>query len=447
MSDNPGIGMLRHPYWIFVLSLLTYAMMIEHADLLFTRPLHALPFLGLGVFTLLRPQWTWIGLLAALLAFVSFSGQFPRMANHANLGLFVCTAVLGVAALRLFNPRFRLTPTQVSHAVVALTASCYFYTGFHKLNHDFLDPQVSCTRAFTSGMLEYSLGMAGLASPRWLLLVTAYGTLFLELIVPFGLLFSRTRKVATVLFLAFHAYLSLGDLADFAAFAVFLHVACLGTQCRLDHPDMGRALRHYGGFCLATLAAQVLARYGLGWSEPRSNFVRGIVFDIGLIGFWLTFFRHYSPRSYRTIRHRWALPVLVVLAVSAWSLKAYVGLGNSGNLTMFSNLRTLKGEGNHLLVDTRKTKLFGFEEDYVTVLATGNRRLDSIYADTRIPLVEFNYRASFWTKKPLRFELVYRGDTLRTATLKGTRFEKGEWWHKYLFFRPVAVSEKQPCRW
>ncbi len=88
------------------------------------------------------------------LAFLIFSGgyflvfHFPDVANHVNLIIY-CNAVLVLVMAGMFvRRRGRVTDDEFFDAVSpVLRASLivvYFLAGFHKLNRDYFDPEVSC---------------------------------------------------------------------------------------------------------------------------------------------------------------------------------------------------------------------------------------------------------------------------------------------------------------
>jgi len=96
---------------------------------------------------------------------------------------------------------------------------------------------------------------------------------------------------------------------------------------------------------------------------------------LGVIAFGVIFASFWRHRLFKVIPHQeyrlgsWALFVFPALLVFS-SLCPYLGLKTVPALSMFSNLVTENGQSNHLIVPASKSKLFGFQEDIVEILAS-----------------------------------------------------------------------------
>jgi hypothetical protein len=118
---------------------------------------------------------------------------------------------------------------------------------------------------------------------------------------------------------------------------------------------------------------------------------------------------------------------------------------------MFSNLLTEKTRSNHLFIDTKKTKLFDFEEDNILILKLHDTLNRVGLKDFKIPKIEFEVLVKEWTKKyqhtPLNAVLVYKSDTIIIPDLKKSRFNQSKWWWKFVVFRKIQPEGANKCYW
>src|SRR5688572_23410550 len=96
----------------------------------------------------------------------------PDLPNHGNLTLYVNGVLIAALLARSIEAR-RLVPLDeevLERALPALRAGvvvCYLFAGFHKLNADFFDADVSCAGWFADKLAGIYLG-ARVAWPRGL---------------------------------------------------------------------------------------------------------------------------------------------------------------------------------------------------------------------------------------------------------------------------------------
>lgn len=117
---------------------------------------------------------------------------------------------------------------------------------------------------------------------------------------------------------------------------------------------------------------------------------------------------------------------------------------------MFSNLITEQSRSNHYLVDTKKTKLVYWEEDYVEILKLNDSLKNQYLEGYNIPTTEFKYLTHSWVQQvayPLNATVVYQKDTLTISDLRNSKFNQVQWWYKYVPFRKTKPQGSQPCLW
>src|SRR5690606_13568725 len=108
---------------------------------------------------------------------------------------------------------------------------------------------------------------------------------------------------------------------------------------------------------VAVITSYFISRFQL--VEPTYiRFTNAVIFNIGWVVFFFLFIRH-NPIQKLKFRF-YKLPIATAIFIVLWGCQCYIGLSNAGNLTMFSNLVTEKSRNNHMIIDTRKTKIWDF---------------------------------------------------------------------------------------
>jgi hypothetical protein len=404
--------------------------------------------------------------VAALAVFAAVQVVFHVVAANKpwNHGLFMAlvnlTILAGIGRWRASGGRATSEPDRealvetfgppVRLGLIAL----YLTTFTHKLNADFLDPDVSC-----AGWLLGFLGRAYRVVPvaEWSIVGSIWGTLVVELVVPLLLCFRRTAVVGLAMGAGFHLFLSqFGGLHGFAAMLFAVYVLFLPSDFteRVD----ARAARWAAPGLVVTAVGVGLALVAwklLGRVAHLPHIYRGLVlWDAWLLAVVVTFGRE-LVRTWRVpadfgLRPRWAplwvLPVVVALN----GLSPYVGLKTETSWAMYSNLRT-ETRPNHFVVP-ESAKLFGYQDDLVEIVETTLPALRE-YAggDVRLTYFEFRRMCAAATGDSVT---TYRrhGDLRTLAITDGVANDpdacRPHPWllGKLLRFRPVDVGTHARCR-
>jgi hypothetical protein len=128
-----------------------------------------------------------------------FIAAFPDLANHSNLYLYVSLLLIGgllVSFARGAQSSADLFFNSMQPLLRTAIIIVYFMAGFHKFNHDFIDPQVGCLNGFLR-QLEITL------------LGTFAGGLMLFTVLLLGLWFALSNAGGWKRFLPFLAGLGL----------------------------------------------------------------------------------------------------------------------------------------------------------------------------------------------------------------------------------------------
>ena len=440
---------LTNENYLLLLALFNCALLMNFHELYWKKPIMTiLLFIIVGI-TFMNYRLWWATIINIGISLFYFTTRFPRLANHANIEFFIAILILSIFVYKIIYPKLKIAPDLIAWIFRISVVTIYFYSGFHKLNTDYFNPCVSCVNKVNEYIIGNLTGTDFKISEN-ISRFFQYTSIVMEMLIPFGLFWKVTRKMTALLLLFFHFYLNLAVYSDFGALAVFLIIGCvLDFESRTIHDKISKAIRYYIFFTLLTFGVKlILIKYK--FNPYYLGFIQGLFFNLGGVIFFYHFFTNFKDKSYSiNKRHLFILSTCFIL-ISFWTLRTYIGLGNSGNFTMFSNLVTEETASNHLLIDTRKTKIFNFEEDNVIILkiheSFRKERLEGI----KIPVSEFKFLCKKWTSSSrikLNCTLVYKNDTIVIDDLRKSEFAKTQWWNRYLYFRKIQTEGPNKCRW
>jgi len=330
--------------------------------------------------------------VAAILKWAYFTLPFVPQgyALGAPTTLFVAFAVGRMAfrgpevrggddLLARFAPVFRV-------AVVVV----YVWSVVQKLNHDFLDPEVSCATKLHEDIAAYFGGLIPTGvGPS---LVAIWGSLAFELGIPLLLVFRRTRLLGFVAAIGFHLWLAIHPAAGIYSFSAlvmaFLALFLPSTWGRefqrawnaqlrwLGRGDPERGRRRARRLPVIGFFIALFIQAGLYMSMARDYETFLIANRVGFFAFltwgcWIG--GCYLVAGWRARREDRALPhgprrtlAWVVLApVVLNGVIPWIGLRTQTSFSMYSNLRS-EGDGNHLFLE--RIDLFDYQRDMVEVV-------------------------------------------------------------------------------
>ncbi|KGO84607.1 hypothetical protein Q765_20705 [Flavobacterium rivuli WB 3.3-2 = DSM 21788] len=395
-------------------------------------------------------KWA-LNYLAIFSGLFLFYDQFPRLANHANLEFFVC---IFFSLLLIAKIIFKLEPPKarvVTYAFRITLITVYFIAGFHKLNSGFFSTNGSCS-AYVEIMNIKLLYGKNPFTHHYLGWFAQVSTIIIEMIVPFGILFKSTRKITVIILACFHFYLNLCGFYNFSTFAALL---IAGSTINLDTKELPESLlksfKYFLFFCIFSAASTKF----LWWLRvlPARQLVTygSVIYNIG----WIILFYGLIKLSnnYATkYKFSWLHPA-IFFVILFWGIQGYIGLSTASSLSMFSNLTTEKEHCNHFIIDTKKTKIWNFEEDYVVITNIPKEcKLSEIklVQNYGIPRIELKRNIMLWKKfrQPLPCTLVYKGETIFVPDLRNSKFSTYEmkWWYRFLYYRRIIVNNNE-CLW
>lgn len=296
----------------------------------------------------------------------------------------------------------------------------YFYAVFHKLNSDFLNPQISCATDLLEAQNIFNFPIT-----LEIFSLAGYFTLFIEAAIPLLLLFKRTRKSGILIGILFHsvlAYSSYNGYFDFSSmmFALYflfadqsLSAFIIKQYARIKNSNL------FEEFSFVKLAVSIfIIVISLALLHFLVRFLPEFP-DFNLYFFWLIYnlvfiyliFIYYLRRSDGSQNNLftiakpafWMMPVLVLIN----GFSPYLGLKTESSFSMFSNLRTEGGVSNHYLMPA-SSQIFDFQKKYVELISSSDDFLQKA-ADEKSKMVLFHFHRYLHAKKPERVEYLLDG--------------------------------------
>lgn len=401
-----------------------------------------------NIILLIRQQWITQAVIVLLLYGGYAIYHFPRIDNHVNLSAFI---LVGLIIASLYSVSIKRTQVFSTFfmipAAIGIAFSLYFFAGFHKLNTDYLNIETSCVNEFSYRLLT----VLHIPNIYWkpIRLFAIYASLIIELIAPIGLFFSRTRKFSLLTLLVFHIYIALNGLSNFGGLGVLIIATASIDFSSLTPRDSNRIWRFVFFAVLSAfiyLFMSIFELFGI-----YRLFFQGLIFTLGVICIWPVIYQS-TPYYVNRIQYN-RITIPIILFMICWSMRTYIGLGNTGNFTMYSNLVTESYRSNHLVIDTKYTKVFDWEEDHVYIAFTDSNYLHdyplSQINHLLVPKTELAYRIHAAAKNtyPLGAIIIDQNDTIVVPDLHQSAYAANKWWYKYIAFRPIQPDGPNRCRW
>ncbi len=428
-------------YYLF--TFFVVALLMGYGSNSWTYPALVIALIFALLQLLFKHKFWLISFFIASIAVLLYGFSFPRMANHGNLELFIGLFLICFLLLKYKDIKNNsLSVKNITWFFRFSLLSIYFLAGFHKLNSGFFSTNGSCSVLINQGIFSTET-----LTNSTIALVFQVGTVIIEMLVPFGILFSKTRKIAALILFCFHIYLTFVGFSNFSSLAGFL---LLGSLLSLEKLKQKHLIIYTISAVIAVITGFFLRSYTT-LSFYSIAFISGSIYNIGWVYFFYSLVKGIKNEN-KKLQFLWQFIIPVFFAF-LWASQAYLGLSNTGNLTMFSNLVTESERSNHFLIDTKKIKLFSFEDDHVTILKlpdfclwNGIEKLEGY----DLPLIEFKTQVNFWETKykaKLPATLVYKEDTLQIDDLKNSSFSSAKWWYKYLHYRKIPRKGQNECLW
>ncbi len=329
----------------------------------------------------------------------------------------------------------------------------YFCAGFHKLNADFFDPTVSCANEFLHRVLNPEL-IRTLSQSAIAVIVPAAAVVW-ELSAMIFLHMRRTQIGFIVVSAVLHGVLSLYHFADFGSLMLALFFLWIPPATRKPFASTSAKT----AFASMALAAFVLPTKVFSFLGTDVAFL--LVGVCLLVAFAIVGVQSISFKPIESTCagvRVWCSPkqLILPLLLIAFSASPYFGLRTSGNLTMFSNLKTEGQVSNHWLLPSNPLKMFSLQEDQVKFVQIdpkhGTERRVWL-KDFALPATELYKKAQSWNDQGISVAATYwyRGELLQTDDLAADqRWQTDKYLQvhaKWLDFRMIQSEGPNQCRW
>ena len=453
LMNKLNVFSIKNESYLFLMNLFAAAIVVEISSY---QAHNLIPFLitfFLYVFCFLNPKNSFILILFFFISFFIGITKFPNLNNHSNLEFFISIGFFFLLiSNKIFIKNYYSEKLDLSVLFRCFFGIVLFITGFHKLNEGFFDIKDSCVQSintlhFKHFGIEYSI-------PTYFKLFFIYFTIFLELIIPFFLLFSSTRKIAFIVIALFSIFISFNLIKNFGSFIFFLLIASTIDLKQNLGKVFWQKLKIYQ---ISVIVSSVLFFDILDKISIYFRSISCILFCIGMLYFYLFLLKnskiYFSKDSYLKWNHKLIFAIIFILF---WGLQGYIGLTNAGNLSMYSNLLTEKSRSNHLIVNTNHTKIFNFEEDKVFVkkvsplLYRAIKQKNSSFKLKKydLPMIELKKAVhQIQTQDKLFIEFEYNGKNYFISDVKNSPLNIIKWWHRFISLRAIPKGNLNDCQW
>jgi len=452
-------GCYKNVWAVFVWGWAIFSML--HFIVYFTQfntPLYLstwlIPLLALPL--IVKPRSKRLFLFLVLVQITDALLQMPSFSNHTALKNFF---LLAVAISGLFHAmrgdswaKFVETLMPLGRALLCIM---YIFGVWHKINTDFLDPNVSCAPALWAEMPVF-LSVIDHPMMDWL---GIYGTLVIESLILGCLLIRRLRWIGIVVGVLFHSLLGLSQYAFYPAFSsltVALHLLFLSPRAaeKITSSKIWRTLIEPGRYLwLRVLGCSV-------WLGAIA-FLASIALYSAAAAVWLIgmtwFFRLLFEESRQDDSRGWLemiwSPLLIGNVVTVLfflnCITPYLGLKTAQSMNMFANLRLEGGVSNHLILSNPPGP-FNYLEDVVSVTASSG----SIYL---MQLQRDNYGLTYYQLLSLladspevevsfeRNGMVYLDQNSQSLEFDIEEILHPFWFRKWFHFIPVDLKTPKRC--
>ncbi|QIL88443.1 DUF393 domain-containing protein [Microbulbifer sp. SH-1] len=411
---------------------------------------YLIAILGLALFWGIKARFSFM-LLVAVMAFDSIA-QMPSLSNHTILkNFFLSAIVISGVARALRGHTWNQFWSDILPVGRTLLVIMYFFGVFHKINQDFLNPQVSCALALWDMMPGILPSFRG----EYLDYVYIYGTFTVEGALLVLLFVPQLRHIGISLGMAFHMLLALSAYAMYAPFSVlsiFLHACFLS-------PDASRNIvrsiewKYVEDFLKSPLGifAMVLTLLLLYLSAWLGRYS-----DVAIVSFLIVFPVCYliirygrddrsSGLDYFLPKNRWLTLIGILFFFNC--ITPYLGLKTAQSMNMFANLRLEKGS-NHLLLG--RVSPFEYLNDVVLpIKSTGSRKFEYIQTQgvaltyySLLDELERNRNAtvSFW-----RGGRLFEGARYDSLKQDAEAILHPRWFRAWFHFSPVDLKSPKIC--
>lgn len=419
-----------------------------------------LAMIAVSVVGVVAPWATAVLLINAGAFAVLYIAGSPIASNNQLTGFFVSLVVLAgawVAARRRSDEGFH----EDLFAAIAgpgrwLLAVMYFFGIYHKINADFLNPDVSCAVVLYDrlaqgwGLSGWNIGHYG----------AIWATFVIEGVAMVALFVPRWKRLGMLIGVPFHIIIGWTGYAyykDFSTVVLLMYAMFLPREAVVAAVDaftqrLGaeRAAR-LARMLLIAGAAIYLVAIGAILDPARLRpshegfFIAFTVYAVAFYAFVVAFvpWRASSDRLALVSRPAWLMLIPGLFFLNG--LSPYFGLKTESSLAMYSNLHTEAGETNHFIMG-QAPFAFGYQNDIVRPIASNSPDFDAKYVGPGRALVRYEFDRILAQSPSLKVTFEHDGAvrandaSWRNAYLAASPLEQ-----KFLLFKPIDFNRPKVC--
>lgn len=394
-----------------------------------------------------------------LLSLLTIEGilRAPSLSNHSIINyFFLLTAILAGLWYWLRGAGWQEWFLAVRPVGRCLLLTMYVFGVFHKINRDFLNPEVSCAVALWQRMPS-ALNWIDNSAMHYLAI---YGTFAVEGAIFVALLLPRLRHYGIVVGIGFHTLLAFSGYALYSPFSTLstaLHVLFV-SPTNAHHITGHAAYRRFETHLQSpTGIALVLAAIGLFvvTASTRQFALASICWLILLAGPTLLIMTlgcagAVDRREHGLLRSPLVGLNLVSLAFFLNCAMPYLGLKTSQTVNMFANIRVEGGISNHLVFSSPPGP-FRYLDEVVTVQAeTRAPQLHPYVGNAEQGIVYYEFLSMLEETPDAVVSYSINGQPSMTATATELLARDGallhpKWVRKYFHFKPISLEQPVRC--
>lgn len=449
MIDSPSISTQR--FLIFrclwaVAALFHYHWTTEQfANVLRGDVLFGVATSAIAILVLLFPKQIVFFALLLILQVADVVWILPASPNHWLLAAMVSLTILPTVIFgkSVNDEAFEKLRT----ALMLQVAVFYFFTFFWKLNTDFLNPVTSCGVQFYHGLQGLLPWLPANVATN---LAVVYSTLLVELLLPFLLLWRRSRTIAVIVAIAFHFALGLHVEKFFLNFSSVMYALLFLFLPNSHIEKLLHSFRHLKPLVLSRMFALLYFLFivGAGFSGDKN----AIVFLLGRQSLWMLYAIFFVSMllqiTKQTGLHRaeQLRPIrlwggLMLLLVFLNGTAPIVGLKTGSSWQMYSNIVLDAKNSNHLLIP-RSFDLFGKLADHAKI---DQSNVAELTAQASYPTIEI--RRVLQSNPSANIALTYKGQKLTQEQLDISPFNVALSFTERKLMRFHPLNAPQSCVW
>ena len=437
----------------------------------FTLQLHIFLLNVAALFLLAKPSSILRLVIFIALQLYEVNHTLPAGSNHWIFTAFVNITILTALLTQVLKTKsFRVDRTLLFETFAPVVRIeliiLYFFVVFHKLNSGFFSTELSCASEFYTAQNAYAL----LPSSPLILSLNAYGTIFVEALIPILLCFRKTRNWGLLIGLIFHciiAYSPLNGFYDFSSliFAIYFLFTSHNFSDRIHRAYKAliqkknyvkEQVPHFSYAKLAMVAGAVII--GLFFVHLLSTNLKDYFRHVLWTAYSFTFIAIFivamltKESSTNALDRAFVIPnkllLIIPFLVFLNGISPYLGLKTEHSFAMFSNLRTEGGKTNHYIVPV-ESQIFDFQKDMVQVVSSSDEQLNS-YAEKGQLLVYHSFHTIVLRKKVEEVTYLRNGEpqkfVLAEASPNHPLLQEPPFlMRKFMQFRSISATEPQPC--